>query len=83
MYLILFLAAINLVASIYEAALPAMLLSREGGSIKALGTVNFFVGVASIAGSFWPNSSYLVLGSSSWMAYDSSYECKYGCYFSH
>lgn len=30
--LILFLAAINLVASIYDAALPAMMLSRKGGS---------------------------------------------------
>lgn len=29
--LILFLAAINLVASVYNAALPAMLLSRSGG----------------------------------------------------
>lgn len=49
--LILFLAAINLVASIYEAALPAMILSREGGSEKALGTVNAIVGVSMLIGS--------------------------------
>lgn len=34
--LILFLAAINLVASIYDAAFPAMMLSREGGSELAI-----------------------------------------------
>lgn len=49
--LILFLAAINLVASLYEAAFPAMLLSREGGSEKALGTVNAVIGMAMLAGS--------------------------------
>lgn len=37
--LILFLAAINLTASIYNAALPAMLLSRAGGGEMVLGTV--------------------------------------------
>jgi len=35
--LILFLAAINFTASMYSAALPAMLLSREGGGEVALG----------------------------------------------
>ena len=35
-YLILFLAAINLVASVYNAALPAMILSRKGGGETAL-----------------------------------------------
>ncbi len=49
--LILFLAAINLVASLYEAALPAMILSREGGSEKALGMVNAVIGAATLAGS--------------------------------
>lgn len=49
--LILFLAAINLVASLYEAAFPAMLLSREGGSEKALGMVNAVIGVATLLGS--------------------------------
>lgn len=49
--LILFLAAINLVASLYEAAFPAMILSREGGSEKALGMVNAVIGMATLAGS--------------------------------
>lgn len=49
--LILFLAAINLVASIYEAAFPAMLLSREGGSEKVLGLVNAVIGITTLVGS--------------------------------
>jgi len=49
--LILFLAAINLVASIYDAAFPAMLLSREGGSEKVLGMVNAVIGISTLAGS--------------------------------
>ena len=49
--LILFLAAINLVASIYDAAFPAMLLSREGGSEKVLGLVNAVIGATTLAGS--------------------------------
>ena len=49
--LILFLAVINLIASIYEAALPAMLLSREGGGEVALGIVNTSMGIAMLAGS--------------------------------
>ncbi len=49
--LILFLAAINLTASIYNAALPAMLLSRNGGSETALGFVNTFTGIAALIGS--------------------------------
>ncbi|MDO4307097.1 MAG: MFS transporter [Eubacteriales bacterium] len=49
--LILFLAAINLVASIYDAAFPAMLLSRNGGSEAALGMVNAVIGATTLAGS--------------------------------
>lgn len=49
--LILFLAAINLTASMYNAALPAMLLSRNGGSETALGLVNTCTGLANLAGS--------------------------------
>lgn len=49
--LILFLAAINLVASIYDAAFPAMMLSRNGGSEKVLGLVNTVIGVTTLAGS--------------------------------
>lgn len=49
--LILFLAAINLVASTYDAALPAMVLSRADGGEAALGLVNACVGLATLAGS--------------------------------
>lgn len=49
--LILFLAAINLVASIYDAAFPAMMLSRNGGSEKVLGLVNAVIGVTTFCGS--------------------------------
>lgn len=49
--LILFLAAINLTASIYEAALPAMLLSVEGGGERVLGLVNATAGTAMLVGS--------------------------------
>lgn len=49
LWLMLFLAAINFVASVYEAALPAMVLSKE--SEKMLGAVNTCVGLATLAGS--------------------------------
>ena len=49
--LILFLAAINLVASMYNAALPAMLLSRKNGGEAILGMVNTCAGLATLAGS--------------------------------
>lgn len=49
--LILFLAAINLVASIYDAAFPAMMLSRNGGSEKVLGLVNAVIGLTTFGGS--------------------------------
>lgn len=51
LHLILFLAAINFVASLYNAALPAMLLSREGGSEQVMGVVNTVIGLAMLAGS--------------------------------
>ena len=58
LHLILFLAAINFSASVYNAAFPAMLLSREGGGEAALGLVNSMTGAAMIAGSLlasvWP-----------------------------
>lgn len=50
LYLIFFLACINLVSSAYSAALPAMLLSRENGGETVLGLVNAAVGAASLAG---------------------------------
>lgn len=49
--LILFLAAINFTASVYSAALPAMLLSRAGGGEAALGAVNAVTGIALLIGS--------------------------------
>lgn len=49
--LIMFLAAINLVASMYNAALPAMLLSREGGGETVMGFFNSFTAVTMLMGS--------------------------------
>lgn len=49
--LILFLAAINLVASMYDAVLPAMLLSKANGGETVLGIVNTCAGLATLAGS--------------------------------
>jgi MFS family permease len=49
--LILFLAAINFTASIFNATLPAMLLSRMGGGEVALGIVNTVTGIAMLVGS--------------------------------
>ncbi len=51
MTLILYLACINLVASVYNAALPAMVLSKPRGGESVLGIVNTCVGVATLAGS--------------------------------
>ena len=51
--LILFLAGVNFIASIYNAALPAMFLSRNGGSKTALGAENAFAGIANILGSIY------------------------------
>lgn len=53
LHMMLFLAAINLVASMYEAAFPAMMLSRAGGGEKAMGLVNAVIGGATLAGSLW------------------------------
>ncbi|MCH5324317.1 MAG: MFS transporter [Eubacterium sp.] len=56
--LILFLSAVNLVASVYDAAMPAMMLSKPNGGETVLGVINAFVGIASVAGSIlaavWP-----------------------------
>jgi len=48
-HLMLFLAGINLVASMFNATLPAMILSKA--SETALGTVNAVTGIAMLAGS--------------------------------
>ncbi len=49
--LILFLAGINLVASAYNAVLPAMILEKPNGGESILGIVNAFIGIATAAGS--------------------------------
>lgn len=49
--LILFLAAINLCASIYNAALPAMILSKHAGGDKILAIMQTCTGLANVAGS--------------------------------
>lgn len=49
LWIILFLAAINFVASVYDAALPAMILSKKSENV--LGVVNAFVGISTLAGS--------------------------------
>lgn len=49
--LILFLAAINFTASIFNATFPAMLLSRQGGGEVALGIINTVTGIAMLLGS--------------------------------
>lgn len=49
--LVFFLAAINLVASMYNATLPAMLLPKEIAGETALGLVNTVTGVTMLIGS--------------------------------
>lgn len=51
--LILFLSMINLTASMYNAAFPAMMLSRNGGSREAMGLVNATIGVTTLIGSIF------------------------------
>ncbi len=49
--LILFLAIINFTVSIFNAVLPAMMLSRTGGGEFALGVVNTVTGITTMFGS--------------------------------
>lgn len=49
LWLMLFLSAINFIASIYESALPAMILSKSNETV--LGAVNSCVGIATLMGS--------------------------------
>ncbi len=49
LWMILFLSAINLIASIYDAAMPAMVLSKKDAA--ALGIVSSCVGIATLLGS--------------------------------
>lgn len=46
----LLLTAINLIASMYNAALPAMLLSRRNGGETVLGLVNTLTGISTLLG---------------------------------
>lgn len=50
-HLMLFLAAINLVASMYDAAFPAMMLSKPEAGQRTMGIVNGFIGITTLAGS--------------------------------
>lgn len=50
-HLMLFLAAINLVASMYQAAFPAMVLSKPNGGETAMGAVNAVIGMTTLVGS--------------------------------
>lgn len=50
-YLMLFLAMINLTASMYNAALPALILSKMENGVVSLGTVQTVSGVALLIGS--------------------------------
>ncbi|HRR25029.1 MAG TPA: MFS transporter, partial [Bacteroidia bacterium] len=51
LYLILFLAGVNLVASVFDATLPAYVLPRENGGEKILGIVTSCAGIATLFGS--------------------------------
>lgn len=50
-HLMLFLAAINLVASMYNAAFPAMMLSKPEAGQQAMGIVNTVIGITTLLGS--------------------------------
>ena len=50
-HLMRFLAAINLVASMYQAAFPAMVLSKPNGGETAMGAVNAVIGLTTLVGS--------------------------------
>lgn len=50
--LILFLAGVNLVASAFDAVLPAFVLPRDNGGEKVLGVVTSCAGIATLIGSF-------------------------------
>lgn len=51
LYLILFLAGVNLVASIFDVTLPAYVLPRENGGEAVLGAVTSCAGIATLIGS--------------------------------
>ncbi len=49
--LILYLASVNLVASLHQSAFPAMMLSRPDAGERVMGTVNAVIGIGTLAGS--------------------------------
>ncbi len=49
--LMLFLALVNLVASLHQSAFPAMMLSRKDAGETVMGTVNAVIGIGTLAGS--------------------------------
>ena len=51
LWLILFLAGVNFVASAFDAVLPPYVLSRENGGTAVLGAVTSCAGIATLAGS--------------------------------
>lgn len=51
LYLMLFLAGVNLVASAFDATLPAFVLPRENGGETVLGMVTSCAGIATLVGS--------------------------------
>lgn len=53
LFLILFLASVNLVASAFDAVLPALVLPRENGGEAVLGIVTSCSGVAMLIGSIF------------------------------
>lgn len=50
-HLMLFLAAINFVASMYDAAFPAMMLSKPEAGQRTMGIVNGIIGISTLVGS--------------------------------
>lgn len=55
LHLMLFLAAINLVASMYNAAFPAMVLSKASEGV--MGMVNAVIGLTTLLGSIWASAT--------------------------
>ncbi|MBQ9328207.1 MAG: MFS transporter [Solobacterium sp.] len=51
LYLIMFLSGVNLVASAFDAVLPAFILPHAGGGEQVLGAVTSFAGIAMLVGS--------------------------------
>lgn len=51
LHLILFLSLVNLVASLHQAAFPAMILSHKNGGETVMGTINAVTGIGTLAGS--------------------------------